>query len=285
MASHPTTLWAVSDLHAAVKANGARIAEIQPRDPSDWLIVAGDVAERTELVLEVLRKLRSRFHRVIWVPGNHELFSRSTDRYRGREKYDELVNGCRAIDVLTPEDPFPVFAGVTVAPLFTLYDYSFRKPGTTVEQAVKLAHERQIVMTDEYAIAPFVDVRAWCWDRLAYSTKRLSRISGPTVLINHWPLIQEPTLRMRWSEISLWCGSRHTRSWPTRYNARAVIYGHLHMPCREVVDGVEHIEVSLGYPREWSGRTDAPPWPYPVMVAPDQVDTTSFAAGGGERRW
>ena len=40
-----TTLWAVSDLHAAVKRNGPKIDAIQPVDPSDWLIVAGDVAE------------------------------------------------------------------------------------------------------------------------------------------------------------------------------------------------------------------------------------------------
>ena len=60
-----TTLWAVADLHAAVKANADAIAKIQPRDPSDWLIVAGDVAERTELVLEVLARLRRRFAKVI----------------------------------------------------------------------------------------------------------------------------------------------------------------------------------------------------------------------------
>lgn len=55
-----TTLWAVSDLHAAVKANADPIENIQPKDPSDWLIVAGDVAERTELVLEILARLRDR---------------------------------------------------------------------------------------------------------------------------------------------------------------------------------------------------------------------------------
>ena len=260
-----TTLWAVSDLHAAVKANAARIDEIQPADPSDWLIVAGDVAERTDLVIQILGQLRRRFAQVIWVPGNHELFSRSTERHQGREKYDELVESCRAIDVLTPEDPYPVFNGVTLVPLFTLYDYSFRGAGMTVEQAVAAARDKQIMMTDEFAIAPFVDIRAWCWDRLAYSIKRLSRINGPTILINHWPLIQEPTLDMRIPEIALWCGTRHTRTWAERYNAQAVIYGHLHMPGEREVAGVRHIEVSLGYPREWERHGHLNPWPYPVM--------------------
>lgn len=260
------TLWAVADLHAAVKANGPKISAIQPANPDDWLIVAGDVAERTELVLQVLAELRGRFACVIWVPGNHELFSRSQDRYQGRDKYTELVDGCRRIDVLTPEDPYPVFDGVTIVPLFTLYDYSFRPQGATVEQAVEAAKQRQVMMTDEFAIAPFVDIRAWCWDRLAYSIKRLSRINGPTVLINHWPLVQEPTQDLYWSELALWCGTRHTRNWAQRYNARAVVYGHLHMPADTEIAGIRHIEVSLGYPREWERHGDDQQWPFPVLT-------------------
>lgn len=272
------TLWAVSDLHAAVKANGPKIEDIQPQEPGDWLIVAGDVAERTDLVLRVLGILKRRFAEVIWVPGNHELFSRGQDRHKGREKYEELVEGCRELGVHTPEDPYPVFGGVTIVPLFTLYDYSFRRPGITMEDAVAEARAKEVMMTDEFAIAPFVDVRAWCWDRLTYSIKRLSRIEGPTVLINHWPLIQEPTLRMHHPEIALWCGTRHTRTWPTRYNAQAVIYGHLHMPGEQVVDGIAHVEVSLGYPREWETTLGGRAFPYPVMT--DNEETTSAHAAG-----
>ncbi|WP_165242432.1 metallophosphoesterase family protein [Corynebacterium lizhenjunii] len=262
------TLWAVSDLHAAVKANRPWIDGLQPESPQDWLIVAGDVAERTELILKVLAQLKNRYAQVIWAPGNHELFSRSQDAHRGREKYEALVSGCREIGVLTPEDPYPVFGGVTIVPLFTLYDYSFRRPGTSVEQALAEAEAASIVMTDEVAIAPFVDVRAWCWDRLAYSIKRLSRIEGPTILVNHWPLVQEPTQRMHYAQVALWCGTRHTRNWPKRYNAQAVIYGHLHMPGTEVIDGVRHCEVSLGYPREWQRLGElgiTQPWPLKVM--------------------
>ncbi|MCT2022528.1 metallophosphoesterase [Corynebacterium sanguinis] len=268
MATTTTTLWAVSDLHAAVKANGPHIDRIRPTHPSDWLIVAGDVAERLDLVVMVLEKLANRFDTVIWAPGNHELFSRSADRYRGREKYAALVHALRDIGVITLEDVYPTFGGVTIAPLFTLYDYSFRGPNLTVEQALAAAQEKSIVLTDEFAIAPFVDIRAWCWDRLAYTTRRLSRIDGPTILVNHWPLVQEPVARLHFPEIALWCGTRHTRSWAKRYNARAVVYGHLHMPGITRVDGVDHIEVSLGYPREWQGtpeRSGDTTWPYPVM--------------------
>ena len=69
-----TTLWAISDLHVAVKANKAVVESLRPRNPADWLIVAGDVAERPELVLKTLGEFSRRWAQVIWVPGNHELF-------------------------------------------------------------------------------------------------------------------------------------------------------------------------------------------------------------------
>ncbi|WKD59093.1 metallophosphoesterase family protein [Corynebacterium caspium] len=261
----PRRLWAVADLHAAIKPNRERLAELRPPNPRDWLIVAGDVAERTERVIDVLERLARRYEQVIWVPGNHELFSRSTDTCQGRDKYQELVDACRRIGVLSPEDSYAVFGGVTIVPLFTLYDYSFRIAGLSVEDALEQARNKGVVMTDEVAIAPFVDIRAWCWDRLTYSIRRLSKISGPTILINHWPLVQEPTMSLRYSELALWCGTRHTRSWPVRYEALKVIYGHLHMPRRLVIDGIEHIDTSLGYPREWRNRSNHQPWPYPVL--------------------
>lgn len=75
----------------------------------------------------------------------------------------------------------------------------------------------------------------------------------------------EPVNQLYLKEIGLWCGTRHTRTWAQRYDAQAVIYGHLHMPSEVVVDGVKHVEVSLGYPREWERHTEDRVWPYPVM--------------------
>ncbi|MDY6050594.1 MAG: metallophosphoesterase [Corynebacterium sp.] len=265
------TLWAVSDLHASVRGNAERIASLVPPNPRDWIIVAGDVAERIEDIIATLRTIKSHYEGVIWVPGNHELFCRSQDEFTGLAKYEELVWRCRDIGVFTPEDPYPRFGDMTIVGLFTLYDYSFRTAGYTVEQAIQAAHDREIVMTDEFSIAPFVNIRAWCWDRLAYSVKRLSRVEGKTILVNHWPLVVEPVRKLAWQELQLWCGSRHTRNWAHRYDAQAVIFGHLHIPGTTYVDSIPHIEVSLGYPREWSNYGSDYVWPYPVMEVVDDA--------------
>jgi 3',5'-cyclic AMP phosphodiesterase CpdA len=260
-------LLAVSDLHVRYPENRVVVEGLRPGDPGDWLIVAGDVAEKVDDVEWALRLLRERFAEVIWVPGNHELWTRGKDPVglRGEERYRHLVERCRALDVLTPEDPFPVWAGAggpaTVAPLFLLYDYSFLPDGTTtVEEGLAAAYKAGVVCTDEYLLdpKPYPDRAAWCAARVAESRRRLAECDPaiPTVLVNHWPLTRTPTRVLRYPEFALWCGTEQTADWHLRYRAVAVVYGHLHIPRTIVEDGVPFIEASLGYPREWKPRPE-----------------------------
>ncbi len=262
-----STLWLVSDLHVTFPANRARVERLRPAEEGDWLIVAGDVAESIDTVVDTLARLRRLFARVVWTPGNHELFARRTDRYKGRARYDRLVELLREVGVDTPEDPYPVFGGVTIVPLFTLYDHSFRPAGLSADEALARARDARATLDDELFIAPFVDVRAWCAERVAYSRTRLSEVSGPTLLVNHWPLVEEPTRRMRQPEMALWCGTTLTRSFAHEYRAVAVVHGHLHMPEEILVDAVPHVDVSLGYPFE-QARMPRRSWPLPGLRIP-----------------
>ncbi len=127
-------LFAVSDLHIGYQENREITASLQPESEGDWLIVAGDVAEKVEDVEWALRLLAGRFAKVVWVPGNHELWTHPSDpvTLRGVARYERLVELCRELGVVTPEDEFPVWTGeggpLTIAPMFLLYDYSFRAP-------------------------------------------------------------------------------------------------------------------------------------------------------------
>ena len=265
------TLWAVSDLHINAPGNRDIVADyVKPHSPQDWLIVAGDISERLETVIDVLRELRERFDQVIFTPGNHELYAQQQDQFKGRDRYDALISACRSIGVITPEDRFPEFAGHTIVPMFTLWDHSWRDRRLSPQQAIDSAVEKGIVLTDHWAISPYVDVPQWCRDRLKYTVGRLSEVSGPTILVNHWPLVREAMHGIKADEIALWSGTRHTEAWPTRYYATSVIYGHLHFPKRFLEENVTHIEVSLGYPREWQRslqpRLERKLWPYAVLT-------------------
>jgi 3',5'-cyclic AMP phosphodiesterase CpdA len=261
----PATLCAISDLHVRHRANREIVERLRPGSPGDWLIVCGDVAETVADVEWALGLLASRWSTVIWVPGNHELWTPSRDevRLRGVERYRHLVEVCRRLGVLTPEDEFPVWAGdggpVRIAPLFLLYDYTFRAPGTaTQEESLAYARRTGVVCTDEFHLHPdpYPSREDWCRARVAETARRLDAYPRdvPLVLVNHWPLVREPTRVLHYPEFAQWCGTELTADWHTRYRTAAVVYGHLHIPRRTVYDGVPFHEVSLGYPREWRRR-------------------------------
>jgi 3',5'-cyclic AMP phosphodiesterase CpdA len=259
------SLLATSDLHVSYQENRQIVEALSPRSPADWLIVAGDVGEKFHDVEWTLTTLRERFHTVLWSPGNHDLWTTKNDpvQTRGELRYKQLVEMCRAIGVITPEDPYPVWEGrggpVTVAPLFTLYDYTFRPEGTaTKESALEKARAAGVVCTDEYFLHPdpYPTRESWCEARIEETERRLAECDPglPTVLINHYPLVREPTRILHYPEFALWCGSERTADWHVRFRATQMVYGHLHLPRTSWHDGVRFDEVSLGYPREWRPR-------------------------------
>jgi 3',5'-cyclic AMP phosphodiesterase CpdA len=269
-------LLAVSDLHVGYPENREVVENLRPRSDSDWLIVAGDVGEQLADVEWALGLLAGRFARVIWVPGNHELWTHRQDpvQLRGEERYLHLVQMCRGIGVLTPEDPYPVWDGsdgpVLIAGLFVLYDYTFRPEGATNKaEGLERAYATGVVCTDEVWLHPdpYPSREEWCAARLVVTERRLADLPTeiPTILVNHFPLIREPTRVLRYPQFAQWCGTTGTADWPVRFHAGAVVYGHLHIPRTIWHEGVRHVEVSLGYPREWQRRGAAPAVPRQIL--------------------
>jgi 3',5'-cyclic AMP phosphodiesterase CpdA len=264
-------LLATSDLHVSHAGNREVVEGIRPTADGDWLIVAGDIADRVADIEWTLRLLRDRFERVIWAPGNHELWTVSRDevQLRGVERYRHLVELCRGLDVLTPEDEYPIWSGedeeLVVAPLFLLYDYSWRPAGMSVPEALSHGRETGVYCTDELLLHPdpFPSRKAWSEQRLSLTEARLNQIPADrrTVLVSHWPLNRLPTTILRYPHFAMWCGSERTQDWHLRYRAAVAVYGHLHIPVTYLVDGVRFEEVSLGYPREWQPRSKQPPNP------------------------
>ncbi len=272
MAVSKGALLAIGDLHVEHPENRELVEGIEPQTAADWLIVCGDVADRPEDVEWTLGALRERFASVIWVPGNHELLSQDDDpsELRGERRYRHLVEICRRLGVLTPEDPYPIWDGpggpARVVPLFLLYDYSFgANVGTTPEEALRRAYDAGVVCVDEFLLHPdpYPSRAAWCEARVRATERRLAEVEPvlPAVLVNHFPLIVEPTRVLRHPEFAQWCGTVRTADWHRRFRAMAVVYGHLHIPRTTWHDGVRFEEVSLGYPRErrgWGGGARAP---------------------------
>jgi 3',5'-cyclic AMP phosphodiesterase CpdA len=260
-------LFAISDLHVSYPANLA-VVQAMPAAPDDWLVVAGDVGDTPADLAAGLRPLTERFRQVVWAPGNHELWTLKHDpvRLRGEQRYQHLVELCRELGVLTPEDPYPTLDcegwRFVLVPLFLLYDYSFRPDGLTVEQALAEAYDTGVVCTDEFVLdpAPYPDRAAWCRSRVRHTERRLSDLPPdlPVVFAGHYPLHRSAVHLPRIPQFAMWCGTTLTADWHRRYPTLAMVYGHTHVPATHVIDGVRFEEVSLGYPREWRWRGPTP---------------------------
>lgn len=260
-------LYAIGDLHLSYPANRTLWSELDPVSHlDDGLILAGDIGEKLEHLEQAFSSATRCFAKVFWCPGNHELYTLSAaseTHSRGEAKYLQCVDLARRYGVLTPEDDFYLWEGdggpALVAPLFTLYDYSFRPAHLrTKEDAIRWAEEAETVATDEFLLHPdpFPTREAWCdalVDKFAgkLDAARAANPDVPLVLVNHWPLREDLVTIPRVPRFVLWCGTKKTEDWHTRYNAKVVVSGHLHVRRTDWKDGVRFEECSLGYPRQW----------------------------------
>jgi len=229
-------LLAISDLHLGHAPNRAGLTDVADH-PDDWLILAGDVGERIAHLELALETLAPRFAKLLWVPGNHDLWVAPGDDsgLRGEARYRALVDLCREYDALTPEDPYPLWPGegppTVIAPLMVLYDYTFRPDHIPVDAAVAWAAEAGVRCADERYLHPdpYESRSAWCAARATLT-------------------------------FSIWCGTRRTEDWHRRFDARVVVSGHLHIRTTRFRDGVRFEEVSLGYPRQWKRERGLAPY-------------------------
>ncbi|MCW5848830.1 MAG: metallophosphoesterase [Anaerolineae bacterium] len=268
-------LYAISDLHLTERVNRQALRDL-PYYPDDWLIVAGDIGSTEAHFHFALAHLTARFKRVVWTPGNHDLWTLPSDPIglRGEAKYQRLVALCREYGVLTPEDPYAPWPEhnptCLLAPLFLLYDYSFRPDHVPADEALAWAEADGVACMDEALLYPdpYPSRAAWCAARCQATLRRLRQAASlaPLVLINHYPLRQDLAYLPRIPRFSLWCGTRLTEDWHTRFRALAVVYGHLHRRGRHLRDGVPHLEVSLGYARDWDHRRGLAAYLQPVVT-------------------
>lgn len=256
-------LWATSDLHVGYEENRRAVEEL-PAHPDDWLIIAGDTGETPAHLDFVLNTLRPRFAQLVWVPGNHDLWTPTTweGSRRGVAHYERLVALCQKHGVLTPEDQYARWPGDgplrAIVPAFLLFDYSFRPESVSRDEAVAWAAQSGVRSADEDLLAPnpFPTRDEWCAARVEATEARLQSLPAEArlIFINHFPLRRDLAVLPRIPRFSIWCGTTKTEDWHRRFNIETVVYGHLHMRSSKVIDDVRFEEVSLGYPKQWDPR-------------------------------
>ncbi|HLM56415.1 MAG TPA: metallophosphoesterase [Pyrinomonadaceae bacterium] len=241
-------VFAISDLHTDFKEN-MLVVERLPDDTftGDALIVAGDVADRLEVIEYTLALLRSKFRQVCYVPGNHELWVRD-GAYDSMEKLRRVLETCRRVDVETG----PVMMnGLRVVPLLSWYDAAF--DGDDDRYAEELEGWA------DFHFCKWPDgVRDPCRHFLDMNEANIKRPGGPVISFSHFLPRRDllpPRERLRFKSLPKVSGCAPLDGQIRRLKSTIHVFGHSHINTDRVIEGVRYVNNALRYPRERAGAT------------------------------
>ncbi len=240
-------VFALSDIHVDYDANAKWVEQLSRADyRDDLLILAGDVTDRLSLLGWCLDAFAQRFRKVLFVPGNHDVWViRDEGVKHSLQKFEEVRTTVEAsgASMRTHREP-----GLTIQPLLGWYDYSFGEPGEELR-------------------AMWMDFRACRWpenygpEEIAAHFDARNRMD---IVGERDPLDTVITFSHFLPRIDLmpWYISGHNRLlYPIlgsdrietqlrRWRPDIHVYGHSHVNRDVTIDDVRYVNNAFGYPGE-----------------------------------
>ena len=243
-------VYALSDLHIEHAANGAWLRALPEQSHrGDVLLLAGDAADTLARLRLVFGELTRRFLKVIFVPGNHDLWVTGEE-----EGTDSLAKFAR-VQALADEcgvSMAPFHCGpLSIVPLLSWYDYSFGPPGAALKAA-------------------WSDFRACRWpggmgpDQVArhfhaLNLPSLRTVNTHLISFSHFlpraDLLPQPPGATRALLLPV-LGSDALERQLRQLRPQLHVFGHSHARLDATHDGIRYLNLALGTPGE---RADKPP--------------------------
>lgn len=236
-------VFAVSDIHIDYEANADWVANLSVSDyQDDVLILAGDVTDTLRKLDWCLTTLARRFKKVLFVPGNHDLWViRDGPHKSSLQKFDEVA---AAVESSGASMQTFCAEGVTIVPLLTWYDYSFGQPNDELRSV-------------------WMDYRACRWPN-GYTekdvTEHFSALNettapngGKVITYSHFlPRLDLMPAYIPWGSRMLYpvLGSTQLDRQLRALQSSLHVYGHSHVNRHVTIDGVTYINNAFGYPTE-----------------------------------
>ncbi|MCU1350277.1 MAG: calcineurin-like phosphoesterase family protein [Acidobacteria bacterium] len=237
-------VFATSDIHVDYDENARWIRDLSIADyQDDVLILAGDVTDTLNLLESSLATLSKKFRKVLFVPGNHDLWVIRDDRRKNSlQKFDDVRAAVEASGASM--EPFRE-RGMSIIPLLSWYDYSFGEPSEELRSAWMdyRACRWPIGYTEKQIAAYFA----------AFNEKHVSPAGDMVITYSHFlPRIDVMPGYIPAASRFLYpiLGSKLLDVQLRRLNARMHVYGHSHVNRRVEIDGVSYINNAFGYPSE-----------------------------------
>jgi predicted phosphodiesterase len=230
-------IHAISDLHTDFAANLLIIEGLSKsayRD--DVLLVAGDIGDRLETISHTLAVLRERFAKVFYVPGNHELWVRA----------DTTATDCVGLDVHTTPGRA---GGLWIVPLLSWYEAEFDS-GNEHESSLK-------AWADFYFCKWPKSMRSVCDHFTNLNASRIRRYDGKVISLSHFLPRRDllpPTELLRFKGLPQVAGCERLETQIRELGSIAHVFGHSHINCDRVINGVRYVQNALRYPSERGSR-------------------------------
>ena len=237
-------IFAVSDIHIDYDANAKWVEGLSAADyQDDVLILAGDVTDTGRLLAWCLGTLAKRFRKVLFVPGNHDLWVIRDDAWKtSLQKFDDVCDMVESSGASM--QPYRE-RGVSIVPLLTWYDYSFGEPSEQLRsmwmdyRACRWPQgftERDITahfsaLNDRHEGVPGDKVITY-----SHFLPRIDLMPGYVPCVNR---LLYPVL-----------GSARLDRQLRRLGADTHVYGHSHINRNVTIGGVNYINNAFGYPSE-----------------------------------
>jgi len=237
-------VFAISDIHVDHAANAKWIAEMSGSDyREDVLILAGDVTDALPLLAWCLETLARLFKKVLFVPGNHDLWIvRDSTSRTSLHKFERVAEVVEA----NGGSMLPMFErGLAIVPLFGWYDYSFGEPSEELRSIWMdyRACRWPPAFRDE-DVARYFD--ALNDDHVAGAASKVITFSHFVPRLDVMPMFIPPSKRLLYPVL----GSTRLESRLRRLKSSLHVYGHSHVNRNVRIDGVSYVNNAFGYPDE-----------------------------------
>jgi|SRR5579864_3345238 len=237
-------VFAVSDLHIDYEMNARWVRSLSSVDYlNDVLILAGDITDKRDLLEWCLTTLSRRFKRVLFVPGNHELW---TVRERsGKDSLQKFYEVIATVESSGASMHAFCESEVSIIPLLGWYDYSFGEPSEELKSTwmdyrtcrwPSGLTEKDIVAY----FAAFNNCQTWSTaETIITYSHFLPRIDLMPSFVPRAARLLYPIL-----------GSDQLETQLRRFTPKIHVYGHSHLNCQTAIEGITYINNAFGYPSE-----------------------------------
>lgn len=245
--SHSTRIFAVSDIHFDHRINEDWAHDIDDAAfQEDVLIVAGDVADTKVAVVRGLTTLRSKFRRVFYTPGHHEMIIHPAEAERYPDsiaKLQAILEACDELGVDTM--PAAVCEGCYIVPLFSWYNAEFdeRDPWPALNANV-----------DTLCKWP-MDAESQVWRYMLKLNEAHLGLPyhGTVITFSHFlPRRELPFKEEYGKPLIKSVGCEGIEEQLRAVRSKAHIFGHSHCKCIKSMNGVTYAQMPIGYSTERS---------------------------------